>query len=353
MNLQEIDQSFLIRFGVGLALAAIIFGALQLLKSKLLAQSPPENPAFRKTYDLIQGLLSKTRWLFFLIIALYFGSFPLKLPTPVVDGFGQVVFLVLLMQIGWWGTWWLSHWAKITFQEKRETDSAKASAVGLLKILGQTVLWVFLVVAGLSNLGFEVSTLIAGLGVGGIAIALASQKILGDLFASLTIILDKPFVVGDYIVSNDIRGTVSKIGLKTTLVRSLEGEMLILPNSDLLESRLRNFRRMEERRALLNIGVVYQTPIEKLKVIPKMIQQIIEEQDNTRFDRGHFKEYGPHSLNFEIVYFYTSRNYHLYLDTLQEVNLRIFELFEKEKIEFAYPTQTILFDGTSNMSKNN
>ena len=190
-------------------------------------------------------------------------------------------------------------------------------------------------------MGFEVSTLVAGLGVGGIAIALASQKILGDLFASLTIILDRPFVVGDYIVSNDIRGVVIKIGLKTTLVRSLEGEMLILPNSDLLESRLRNFRRMEERRALLNIGVVYQTSLEKLKSIPQLIQEIIESQENTRFDRAHFKSYGPHSLDFEIVYFLKSRDYHLYMDTLQEVNLRIFELFEKENIEFAYPTQTL------------
>ncbi len=351
MNIFGIDQDFLIRLATAFVLAGLIFGILQLLKSKILAQPSPENPTFRKTYDIIKGLLLKTRRLFFLIIALYFGSFPLSLPAPVVEVFGQVLFLALLIQIGLWGTWWLGNWAKITFKEKKETNSAQASAVGLLKILGQTILWVFLVVAGLSNLGFEVSTLVAGLGVGGIAIALASQKILEDLFASLTIILDRPFVVGDYIVSNDIRGTVKKIGLKTTLVRSLEGEMLILPNSDLLESRLRNFRRMEERRALLNIGVVYQTPLEKLKSIPGKIQEIIEAQENTRFDRAHFKEYGPHSLNFEIVYFLTSRDYHLYMDTLQEVNLEIFELFSKEKIEFAYPTQTILFDGTSNLDK--
>ncbi|MEK9629449.1 MAG: mechanosensitive ion channel family protein [Nitrospinota bacterium] len=345
MDLLEINQTFLVHLGTALGLAGLAFGLLQLLKSKILAQSPPKNPTFRKTYDLIQGLLSKTRWFFVLILSIYFGSLVLNLPGPVAKKIGQVVFIVLLIQIGLWGTWWLSHWAKVTFKAKKESDSAQASAIGLLKIIGQTVLWVILIVAGLSNLGFEVSTLVAGLGVGGIAIALASQKILGDLFASLTIILDKPFVVGDYIVSNDIRGTVKKIGLKTTLVRSLEGEMLILPNSDLLESRLRNFRRMEERRALISIGVVYQTPLEKLKIIPKLVREIIEGQENTRFDRAHFKEYGPHSLNFEIVYFLTSRDYHLYMDTLQEVNLKIFELFEKEKIEFAYPTQTVFLEG--------
>ena len=352
MNLPELNQGLLIRSGTALILAGFIFGTLQVLKSKILAQSPPENPTFRKTYDLIQGLLLKTRWLFILIISLYFGSLSLNLPAPIIDGFGQAVFLILLVQLGLWGTWWLSHWAKIIFKEKKETDSAQASAIGLIKILGQTVLWVFLIVAGLSNLGFEVSTLVAGLGVGGIAIALASQKILGDLFASLTIILDRPFVVGDFIISNEMRGTVKKIGLKTTLVRSLNGEMLILPNSDLLESRVQNFRRMEERRTLLNIGVVYQTPIEKLKTIPEKIQGIIESKENTRFDRAHFKEYGPHSLNFEIVYFLISRDYHLYMDTLQEVNLEIFELFEKEKIEFAYPTQTLFLDRNNDLDNN-
>ncbi len=349
MSILEVDKYFMMNFGAAFVSASLIFFGLKSLKSKALAKLPPENLAFRKTYDLIQGLALKTHWVFFLATSLYFSSLLLKLPISIAEKLGQTAFLILLAQVGWWGSWWLGHWAKITFDKKKDTDSAQASAIGLLKILGQTVLWVFLVLAGLSNVGFEVSTLIAGLGVGGIAIALASQKILGDLFASLTIILDRPFVVGDYIISNDTRGTVKKIGLKTTLVRSLNGELLIIPNSDLLESRLQNFRRMEERRALLNIGVVYQTSAEKLKIIPKMVQEIIETQKNTRFDRAHFKEYGPHSLNFEIVYFSTSRDYHLYLDTLQEVNLRIFELFAKEEIEFAYPTQTILFDGTNNL----
>ena len=132
MGLEILDQNFLIRLGTALTLACIIFGILQLIKSKFLAQLPPKNLIFRKTYDLIQGLLSKTHWLFVLIVSLYFGSLVLNLPTPVANRFGQIVFLILLIQLGWWGTWWLGHWAKISFKEKRETDTAQASAIGLI-----------------------------------------------------------------------------------------------------------------------------------------------------------------------------------------------------------------------------
>lgn len=353
MNNAEFDGNYFVGWGLALLLAGSIFMALSLIKSKILSQTPPKNLALHKTYDLIQGIFQNTGRIFFLAVSLYFGSFLLNLPDSIADGLGNGVFLILLGQVGWWGTWWIGRWAKSTFNTKRESDSAQASAIGLLKILGQTVLWAFLILAGLSNIGFEVSTLIAGLGVGGIAIALASQKILGDLFASLTIILDRPFLVGDFIISNDILGNVEVIGLKTTHIRSLEGELLIISNSDLLESRLRNFQRMEERRAKLNIGVIYQTPLEKLKSIPQMVQEIIESQEQTRFVRAHFKEYGSYSLNFEIVFFVTSREYKVYMDILQEVNLQIFERFENEKIEFAYPSQTVFIDERGKESKDN
>jgi small-conductance mechanosensitive channel len=231
----EFEKYYFINIGAAIIVAGVIFVCLKYVKSKILTQPSPENLALKRSHDLIQGLLLKTHWISLLAISLYFGTLLLKLPISASVRFGQGVFLVLLAQAGWWGSWWIGYWAKITFNKKKETDSAQASAIGLLKILGQTILGVFVLLAGLANLGFEVSTLIAGLGVGGIAIALASQKILSDLFASLTIILDRPFVVGDFIISNDMKGTVKKIGLKTTLARSLNGELLILPNSDLLE----------------------------------------------------------------------------------------------------------------------
>ena len=335
-------------WAASVALTVLVFGLGLLVKSRYLAKPVPENPAFKKTHELMRGLFTRTGWLFFLALSLYMGSLLLKLPDRYKAGLDQGVFLVLLLQVGWWGSWWLRYWAKTTYEEVRETDTARATAVGIMKVLGQSVLWLILILAGLANMGFEVSTLIAGLGVGGIAIALASQKILGDLFASMTLILDRPFVVGDFIICGDIRGNVEQIGLKTTHIRSLGGELLILSNSDILESRVQNFKKMKKRRALLSLRVTYQTSLEHLKNIPGIVKEIIESQEGVKFDRAHFKEYGPYSLNFEIVFFVEPPDYKPYLDTLQNVNLEIFERFGKEGIQFAYPTQTIQLDGASN-----
>jgi small-conductance mechanosensitive channel len=193
----------------------------------------------------------------------------------------------------------------------------------------------------LDNLGVNITGLVAGLGIGGIAVALALQNILGDLFASLSIVLDKPFVIGDFVVVDSLSGTIEHIGLKTTRIRSLRGEQLIFSNNDLLKSRIRNYKRMSERRIDFSFGVVYQTPLEKLKAIKKIVSDIIEKGEKTRFDRVHFKEYGDSSLNFEVVYFVTDPDYNIYMDVQEAINLEIFRCFAEEGIEFAYPTRTI------------
>jgi small-conductance mechanosensitive channel len=181
----------------------------------------------------------------------------------------------------------------------------------------------------------------ASLGVAGIAVALALQNVLSDLFASMSIALDKPFVIGDFIIIGDFMGTVEKIGVKTTRLRSLTGEYLIFANSDMLSSRIRNYTRMHERRIVFSLGVTYNTPYEKLHLIPTMIQKIIEAQEETRFDRAHFASYGDFSLNFEIVYYVLSADYNRYMDIQQAINLAIFKAFEDTGIEFAVPTQTL------------
>jgi small-conductance mechanosensitive channel len=181
----------------------------------------------------------------------------------------------------------------------------------------------------------------ASLGVAGIAVALALQNVLSDLFASMSIALDKPFVIGDFIIIGDFMGTVEKIGVKTTRLRSLSGEYLIFANSDMLSSRIRNYTRMHERRIVFSLGVTYNTPYEKLHLIPTMIQKIIEAQEETRFDRAHFASYGDFSLNFEIVYYVLSADYNRYMDIQQAINLAIFKAFEDTGIEFAFPTQTL------------
>ncbi len=210
-----------------------------------------------------------------------------------------------------------------------------------IKVLVNLLVWVIALVFLLDNLGVEISAVIAGLGIGGIAVALAAQVILGDLFSYFVIFFDRPFAIGDFIIVDDKLGVVEYVGIKTTRIRALTGEQLVFSNTDLTNSRVHNFKKMERRRVVFKLGVVYQTSYEKLKRIPEIVQDIIERQSEVTFDRGHFASYGDFSLNFEFVYFIQGSDYNKYMDTQQNINFEVFKRFEEEKIEFAYPTQTI------------
>jgi small-conductance mechanosensitive channel len=213
-----------------------------------------------------------------------------------------------------------------------------------LSFLGRIALWATVLLLVLDNLGVDVTALVAGLGIGGLAIALAVQNVLSDLFASLSIVLDKPFIPGDFVVVGDMAGTVEHIGIKTTRIGSISGEQLIFSNTDLLGSRIRNFGRMKERRVVFSLGVTYQTPADKLARVPGLIQAAIESQERARFDRSHFASYGDSALNFETVYYVESSDYATHMDILQAVNLSIYRSFATEGIEFAYPTQTLFLE---------
>jgi small-conductance mechanosensitive channel len=228
-----------------------------------------------------------------------------------------------------------------SFISKQEDSETKKKQAKGLMIIVNFVIWVLGLVFLIDNLGYDVTTLITGLGIGGIAIALAAQTILGDLFSYFVIFFDRPFEIGDNIMVDDKRGTVEYVGVKTTRIRTLSGEQLICSNTYLTNSRVHNFKRMVERRVVLNIGVLYQTPQEVLRRIPEMVRSIIDPKENIRFDRGHFVGFGDFSLNFEFVYFIESPDYPVYMDMQQMVNLDIVDAFEKEGIEFAYPTQTL------------
>ena len=208
------------------------------------------------------------------------------------------------------------------------------------------VIWGFGILLVLSNLGINISSLLAGLGIGGIAVALALQNILGDLFSAFAIYLDKPFEVGDFIVVGESKGTVEKIGIKTSRLRALQGEELIISNKELTNARIQNFKKMKERRITFRLGVTYETPLEKLKKIPEIIKQIITSFEDTRFERAHFVQFGDFALIFEVVYYMTTPAYIDYLNTQEKINFKIKEIFEKENIEMAYPTQTIFLKKT-------
>lgn len=291
--------------------------------------------------DLAAELFSRTRFFFLLVISLYAGSLALTLPAGATRAINTVAVLALLIQGGIWGTGLISFLITRSVKRKLEEDAATATSMAALGFIIKLALWAVILLLALDNMGVDITALIAGLGLGGIAVALALQSILGDLFASLSIVIDKPFVIGDFIIVDDLLGTVERIGLKTTRVRSLSGEQLVFSNSDLLNSRIRNYKRMFERRIVFSIGVTYQTPHEKLAAIPAMIREIIEAQENTRFDRAHFKAYGDFALTFEIVHYVLVPDYNTYMDIQQAINLAIYERFEKEGIDFAYPTQTL------------
>lgn len=208
------------------------------------------------------------------------------------------------------------------------------------------IIWTLGFVFVLDNFGFKVSAVIAGLGIGGIALALAAQAVLGDLFSYFVILFDRPFEIGDFITVADKSGTVEQVGIKTTRIRSLTGEQLIVSNTDLTNSRIHNFKRLEKRRVLFRLGIVYQTSSDKLKEIPEIVKNIIMSESKAEFNRGHFSAYGDFSLIFEFVYFVLDQDYIQFMEVQQNINLKIYEEFEKRGIEFAYPTQTLFINKT-------
>lgn len=295
--------------------------------------------------DLLVELAGQTKGFFVFVIALASAPLLLTLPARLLEVFQIVLVVALLLQTGFWLNSLISYWVARRIQEKLEEDAGTATTLNALGIVAKGVAWTIILLLVLDNIpGIEVNTLIASLGITGIAVGLAVQRILGDLFASLSIALDKPFVIGDFIIVGDLMGTVEHIGLKSTRLRSLSGEQLIFSNSDLLNSRIRNYKTLARRRVVFRFGVVYQTPYQKLAAMPEMVRQVIEGIEKLSFDRAHFVSFGSSALEFEVVYYVEDPDYQQYMDAQQAINLALYRRFEEERIRFAYPTQTIYLE---------
>jgi small-conductance mechanosensitive channel len=297
--------------------------------------------------DAIVDLLRRTRYFFILTAAVAGGKLFLDLPERAHDVGRVLGTIALILQIAIWGNGLITFWFRNYAERKAESDLSSRTTIAAFSFVARAILWIMLALVALNRLGFDVTALITGLGVGGIAIALAVQNVLGDLFAALAIVLDKPFVVGDAISVDTFTGTVEHVGLKTTRLRSVNGEQLIFSNADLLKSRIKNFKRMQERRVLFMIGVTYDTPPDVVERIPLMLREAVEAQEGVRFDRSHFVSYGDSALNFETVYFVLTADYARYADINQAVNLAIYRRFAEEKIGFAYPTRTVVLQNSS------
>lgn len=283
---------------------------------------------------------------FYNLVALYFGLKYLSFPESADKIINGIFITIVIFQLILSSQELLCYILAKILKLDRERDEDKTAFNGINLVI-RIVLWSTGALLLLSNLGFNISSLAASLGIGGIAVALAVQNILGDIFSSFSIYFDKPFVIGDFIIVGTDMGTVKKIGLKTTRIQTLQGEELVISNKELTSARIQNFKKMEKRRVVFALGVTYDTTLEQCKKIPEIVKSIYENVTTADLDRVHFKEFGNFSLNYEIVYYQHSGDFTAYMDTRQEINFQLKEEFEKAGIEFAFPSQTIYLEKTN------
>ena len=290
----------------------------------------------------VERVVGQTKtWFLLILAAICGGGFLFPTNTMEWKTLAAVTIVAFLIQAAFLADAALLFAVARYAERHKDVDAASVTTLSAMGFLGRLAIWTAAVLLALANMGVDVTAMIAGLGIGGVAVALAAQNILGDLFASASIVLDKPFVLGDFIVVGDEMGAVEYIGLKTTRLRSLSGEQLIFSNADLLKSRIHNYQRMAERRVQFTVGVDYDTPYEKVAAVPAMLRKCVEAQKPVRFDRAHFVRYGDWALTFEVVYYVLSADNNVSMDIQQAINLELFRRFAEEKIDFALPTRTV------------
>ena len=287
--------------------------------------------------NLLRALIGATTRLFMFAVAIYLAMRWLEIPSGAEKAINTGILVVVWWQVGHWLSALVRHLIEV--RRGREYEGADgAASLNILRFVAVLIVWILALLMLLTNLGIKVGPLIAGLGIGGVAIALAVQNVLGDLFASLSIALDKPFRVGDFLAIGDDRGTVEQIGIKSTRLRSVTGEQIVMSNGDVLKSRLRNYGLMPERRAELQLRIAYETPREKVAELPRIIEAAIRAQNKVRFERAHFARYGDYAFIFEAVYYVQDSELQAFMDAQQSINLRLLDEFSRRGVTLAYPT---------------
>ena len=289
--------------------------------------------------DFFVSLLTSMKLPFYIVVSLYIAVQFLVL-HPAVRKIIDAIFVVgVVYQLITVGLIFLDY---SLAKRVNETNGASIEHIkDMIQVIIKVGLWSVGLLFILSYLGINITSLVAGLGIGGIAVALAVQSILGDLFSYFAIYFDKPFVKGDFIITGTEVGVIEKVGVKTTRIRALQGEEIVISNSELTSSRIQNFKKMEQRRIVFSFGVVYETPLEKLQKIPQHVQDAVIAAERTRFDRAHLLAFGDSAYVFEVVYFVLSPDYNEYMDIHQAILFGIIDVFAQENIEFAFPTQTV------------
>lgn len=287
-----------------------------------------------------RGLAAATKFWFLLLLGIYVASLLIAVPAKGQRAIQSLTAVAFLLQFGLWGNVVVHVLSHRWIRGRLRSDPSGVMMTATLTVASRIVLWSIVVLLVLENVGVEVTALITGLGIGGVAVALAAQNILGDLFASLSIVVDRPFLLGDFIIVGDLSGTVENIGLKTTRLRAQTGEQLVFPNAGLLQSRIRNCARSGDRRVTFGLNINTETPAEKLAAIPRMLREIVEREAPVRFDRAHFAAISDSAMKFEVVYIVLSPDYGLYMDIQQRINLEVLRLLAAEKIQLASAVPT-------------
>ena len=328
-----------------LALAASVatYGVIQVVLGLLTRRANTwAAQSSNSTAQALADVVAGTSRFLVLMVALLVGASLLDLPGRWESRLSQLWFVAVALQMGLWGMRAIGLGVRRYVDRHSSAGMTQVSASATLLSWGlRTLLWSVVMLAILSNVGVNITAFVASLGVGGIAVALAMQNILGDLFASLAIAVDKPFEVGDFIAVGDITGTVQVIGLKTTRIRSLQGEQVVMSNTDLLKHTISNYRMMETRRIVFGFGVTFDATPEQAEAVPQVVRKIIEGLPQLKFDRAHFKAYGASALEYEVVYIVQDPAYGVYMDMQQAINLAMMREFKTLGVEFAFPTRTV------------
>ena len=305
-------------------------------------QSQPAGNAHH-AIGLAALLVERTSLFFLWALAVYFASRDLVF-TPRIERFLTIgIVMVFWGQVGLWAMTAVRYAIDLRRKSSAGLDALLTSSMDVILFAAGLLIWAMVLLLALDNLGVQIKPLLAGLGIGGIAVALAVQTVLSDLLASMSIALDKPFGIGDFLTVGECQGTVEHIGVKSTRLRSLSGEQIIMGNTDILKSRVRNYGRMRERRAVFQFGVAYETDPKALAAIPGIVREIIESTPDTRFDRCHFLAYGATTLQFEVVFYATKSDFNTYADAQQSINLAIIERLREMKVSLTAPNRTSVF----------
>ncbi|KPB44261.1 MscS mechanosensitive ion channel [Pseudomonas savastanoi pv. phaseolicola] len=304
-------------------------------------RSRPDSPSTHMRYIVVQ-VLSGTSNTLLLLASILIGVGMLDLPERWLGRVSSLWFVVAALQVGLWANRAIALALQRYFVRHNAGGTYQGSALATLSLWGAKVLlWATVVMAMLSNVGVNITAFVASLGVGGIAVALAVQNILGDVFASLSIAVDKPFEVGDFIVVGALSGTVEHVGLKTTRIRSLGGEQIVMANADMINNTIQNYKRLQERRIVFEFRLTYDCSVDQIREVPKKVETIINAQKLARFDRSHFRDFGETSLEFETVFIVLDPSYNVYMDVQQAINLDIMEAFAELDVRFAFPSRTV------------